>query len=125
MRRLIAAMFVVAGACGGGKKPAEPAGPAEAAVPAGGRVMAGTPDVPRVQAEITDIQPNSLGTMVTIGAGSDDGVANGWTGKILDAADRPLGDLQIVHVTESSSIGRTSVSAGEIPRDAQVLLSPP
>ena len=132
MKRLVAMMIVLVGACGGGgaKKPpdveqarAEP--PADESPPAGGRVMAGTPDQPRVQASVTDSQPNSLGTMVTISAGSNEGVAQGWTGKILDAADRPLGEVQIMLVTESTSIGRTSLRVDEVPRDSQVLLSPP
>jgi hypothetical protein len=122
MKRLFAVMIVVVAACGGGTKTPPPVAEEP---PSGGRVMAPKPGETRVQAEITDVQPNSLGTMVTIGAGSADGVADGWTGTIMDAADRPLGDLQIVHVSESASIGKTSLSVDEIPRDGQVLLSPP
>jgi hypothetical protein len=121
MMRQITAMFVATlfvGACGGGAKQ-------EKEPPAGGRVMAPTPDQPRVQAGITDVRPNSLGTMVTVDAGSDRGVAEGWSGTILDPGDRPLGTLQIMTVTSTSSIGRTSLSADEVPSNAMVVLSPP
>jgi hypothetical protein len=130
MKRPWAVMIVVVGACGGGgggaKKPADvPEAAVDEQPPAGGRVMAGTPDQPHVQATITEIRPNSIGTIVEISAGSNQGVAQGWTGKILDPGDRPLGDLQILLVTDTSSTGRTMLSVDEVPPDAQVLLSPP
>jgi hypothetical protein len=100
---------------GGGAPPQAPSQPA----PVIGRVIA------------TSVQGNEV--IITIGAGFNAGVRNGWTAKLLRVdSDDPLpgGKIKVIRVDKAVTVGRMRATVGgpkldDIQSNRRVKLSPP
>jgi len=67
-------------------------------------------------------------TIITIGAGSDQGVDKGWVGKVLRKdSENPLdgGDVTVIRVGKRETIGRVRLTTDVINQNPRVKLSPP
>ena len=74
----------------------------------------------------TEVQGSE--TLVTIAVGEDQGVAKGWTGRVLRAdSDNPIdgGDVTVIRVGKRETIGKTRLTTDQISSNPRVKLSPP
>ena len=73
-----------------------------------------------------DVQGND--TIITIGAGSDQGVDKGWVGRVMRGdSETPLegGDVTVIRVGKRETIGRVRLTTDLINQNPRVKLSPP
>ena len=71
-------------------------------------------------------QPPS--TIITIGAGSNSGVAHNWTVTVLRGdTDEPLpgAEVTVVRVDKGVMVGRTQLTVDQLQANPRVRLSPP
>jgi hypothetical protein len=74
----------------------------------------------------TEIQGSEV--LVTISAGTDQGVGKGWRGKVLRGdSDSPLdgGDVTVIRVGKRDTIGKVHLTTDQIGANPRVKLSPP
>jgi hypothetical protein len=125
MRRLVMVVCAIAGMSMGirqGQTETVPAKPGAAPPPP--PCTDGAPI--RVFAQIIGIVPYNSQLIVTISAGSQAGVARGWTGHVLRrGSDDPLpgGEIQIVRVEKTLSIGKVRLAEDEILDNRRVKLT--
>ncbi len=81
---------------------------------------------PPIIADLTDIQDaDGGGVLVTIGAGSVDGVGKGWKGVLLDDSDVPIKgtDFVVQRVTKNAAVGKIGkLTRDQVRPDARVRL---
>jgi hypothetical protein len=74
----------------------------------------------------TEVQGTEV--LVTVAVGSDQGVAKGWTGRVLRGdTDNPLdgGDVTVIRVGKRETIGKVKLTTDQISTNPRVKLSPP
>lgn len=68
-------------------------------------------------------------TVLTIGAGSNQGIAKGWRATVLrgDSGDQPMsgGDITIVRIDKAATIGKVRLTTDQIKANDRVKFSPP
>jgi hypothetical protein len=72
------------------------------------------------------IQGNEL--IVTIGAGSNSGIASNWTARVLSGSGDSLlagGDIKVVRVDKAVTVGKTKLTADQLLANPRVKLSAP
>lgn len=66
--------------------------------------------------------------VITIAVGSDQGVAKGWTGRVLRGdSDTPMdgGDVTVIRVGKRETVGKVRLTTDQIAANPKVKLSPP
>lgn len=66
--------------------------------------------------------------LITIGVGSEKGVAKGWTGKVLRGeSDSPLdgGEVTVIRVDKRATLGKVHLNIDQLEANGRVKLSPP
>ncbi|HEY4238199.1 MAG TPA: hypothetical protein VGM88_00205 [Kofleriaceae bacterium] len=85
--------------------------------------------IPPVIARIIGNTINGSDVLITIGAGSDQGVADTWKGTVLKGSSgtSPLvgGDVQIVRVDKNKTIGKVKLTPDQLASNARVKLQAP
>jgi hypothetical protein len=128
MRRLVMIVCVIAGVSMGALP-----GQTETVAASG----AAPPPVPppctygmrlRVVARIINMRVQDSQLVVTITAGRNEGVASNWTGHVLRGdsdVSLPGGEIQIVRVDKTLTIGKTHLTGDELAANVRVKLTAP
>lgn len=67
-------------------------------------------------------------TIITIGAGSNSGIAKGWRAVVLRGdTDQPLsgGDVQVIRIDKAATVGKVRLTTDQIKANDRVKFSPP
>lgn len=67
-------------------------------------------------------------TIITIGAGSNSGIAKGWRATVLRGdTDQPMsgGDVQIIRIDKGATVGKVKLTTDQIKANDRVKFSPP
>ena len=69
----------------------------------------------KLPARVIDVNVQGSDTVITVDKGSNNGVAQGWTGKVLDNG-KPVagGDFIVVRVTKTAAIGKVKLTADRV-----------
>jgi hypothetical protein len=93
------------------------------------------PDNPKCNVKAAPVVGRIIGNqvqgsdvLITIGLGSEKGVAKGWTGKVLRGdSDAPLdgGEITIIRVDKRATLGKVHLNIDQLEANGRVKLSPP
>ena len=82
--------------------------------------------LPKLVFDLSDVQPRGTGSVLTLAAGTGDGVAAGWRGALIDAEGEPIAGGELV--VENAGPERATASCALPPvqvRDVRVKLRAP
>jgi len=83
---------------------------------------------PPVTARVIKNEVQGGEVTITIAVGSEKGVAQGWTGRVLRGdTDNPLdgGEVHVVHVGKRETAGKVHLTTDQISQNPRGKLSPP
>ena len=81
-----------------------------------------------VTARVIHNEIQGTDTLITISAGSDQGVGKGWSGHVLRGdTDTPIegGDVTVIRVTKRDTVGKVHLTTDIIAQNPRVKLAPP
>lgn len=69
----------------------------------------------KLASRVIDVNVQGSDTVITVDKGSNNGVAQGWTGKVMDNG-KPVagGDFVVVRVTKTAAIGKVKLTADRV-----------
>lgn len=86
------------------------------------------PTIPAVIGRIINSSILGSEVIVTIGAGSNSGIAADWTAHVLSGSSQnPLAgsDIKVIRVDKQVTVGKTKLTPDQLPSNPRVKLSAP